>query len=164
MNQKNNNEENPADENDYQLWVMLDHLRYMIFLARKEELARYGVTPEQANILYVLRANENSCTINEIMGYTQRKHHSISTLVNRMEKRGLVTKRKASRGRKLNIEITEKGHELIKTMKRDSFSQIFKCLAEEDKEVLIAYLCRLINSSYKANGITSAPLHVSSLT
>jgi DNA-binding MarR family transcriptional regulator len=163
MNKQNSDEQNPVYESDYQLWVMMDHLRYLIFLARREELAGYGITPEQANILYVLRSNENSCTINEIMDYTQRKHNSISTLVNRMEKKGLVNKKKASKGRKLNIELTVKGQELIKKMKRDSFSQIFECLSEEDKQVLIAYLCRLINTSYTVAGKTCTPLHIDML-
>jgi len=163
MNQRNN-EENLSNDNDYQLWIMLDHLRYMIFRARKKELARYNITPEQAHILYILHRSGDSTTINEMVEYTQHQHHSISTLINRMVKRGLVSKIKIpDKGRRLNIVITKKGQELLQTITRDSFGEIFKCLSEEDKQEMMAYLCRLIVSSYKALGKKYKPLPVPEL-
>jgi len=156
MNQKTNEKLN---DNDYQLWITLDHLRYMIFRARKMELARYNITPEQAHILYILHRNGDSITINQMMESTQRQHHSISTLINRMTGKGLVSKVKIpGKGRRLNIVITKKGQDLLKTMTRDSLRRIFSCLSEEDKQEMIAHLCRLIVSSYKALGKKCKPL------
>jgi len=156
MNRRTNEELN---DNDYQLWIMLDHLRYMIFKARKKELARYNITPEQAHILYILHRNSDSSTINQMMDSTQRQHHSISTLINRMTAKGLVSKIKIpGKGRRLNIMITKKGQDLLRTMTRDSFGKIFSCLSEEDKQEMIAHLCRLIVSSYKALGKQYKPL------
>jgi len=159
MNQRTNEELN---DNDYQLWITLDHLRYMIFRARKMELARYNITPEQARILYILHRSGDSITINQMMDSTQRQHHSISTLIDRMMAKGLVRKVKIpGKGRRLNIVITKKGQDLIKTMTRDSFTKIFSCLSEEDKQEMIARLCRLIVSAYQALGIEYKPLPVS---
>jgi DNA-binding MarR family transcriptional regulator len=162
MNQTNN-KENLSKDNDYQLWIMLDHLRYMIFKARKIELARYNITPEQAQILYSLGLN-NLLTLNDMVEYTQHQHHSISTLINRMAKKGLVSKIKIpGKGRKLNIVITEKGREILGTISRDSFSKIFACLSEEDKQEMITHLCRLIVSSYRALGKKYTPLYIREL-
>ena len=152
MNQRNN-EENLSNDNDYQLWIMLDQLRYMIFRSRKMELARYNITPQQAHILYILNLSGDSTTIDEIVEYTQHQHHSISTLINRMTKKGLVSKIKIlGKGQKLDIVITEKGRDLLRIMTRDSVRKIFSCLSEEDKHEIIAYLCKLTVSSYKALG------------
>ena len=143
---------------DYYLWVMLDHLRYMIFKARRKELARYDVTPEQAEILYIL-GYVNSITINKLVEITQHQHHSISTLINRMVNKGLVSKTKIpGKGKKLNIAITIKGQHLLEIMSRDSFGKIFECLSEEDKQEMIAYLSRLIVRSYKELGKDNIPL------
>ncbi|MBN2240551.1 MAG: MarR family transcriptional regulator [Dehalococcoidales bacterium] len=149
---KKNKEKPVSNDPDYQLWVNLDHLRYMVFKARKQELAQYDITPEQALILCVLNDNNNSLTMNKMVEYTQHQHHSISTLINRMEKKGLVLKEKFAKGRKLNIVITEKGQELIQMMERESFNRIFACLSDNEKKEMQAYLCRLIVSSYKALG------------
>ena len=158
MNQRNN-EENLLNDNDYQLWIMLDHIRYMIFRARKMELARYNITPEQAHILYILHRSNDSLTINEMVERTQHQHHSISTLINRMTKKGLVSKIKIpDKGRKLRIVITKKGQDLLEIMTRDTLGKIFTCLSEEDKQEMVAHLCRLIVSSYKALGKEYKPL------
>lgn len=145
--------ENHSNDNDYQLWIMLDHLRYMIFKSRKKELTQYNITPQQAHILYILQRSGDSITIDEMVESTQHQHHSISTLVDRMTKKGLVSKiRIPGKGRRLNIVITEKGQDLLKVMTRDCLRKIFSCLSEEDKQEMIAHLCRLIVSSYKALG------------
>ena len=163
MNQRNN-KENLSNDNDYQLWIMLDQLRYMIFRSRKMELARYNITPQQAHILYILNLSGDSTTIDEIVEYTQHQHHSISTLINRMTKKGLVNKIKIlGKGRKLDIVITEKGQDLSRIMTRDSVRKIFSCFSEEDKHEIIAYLCKLTVSSYKAIGKEYKPLPVPEL-
>jgi len=123
------------------------------------ELARYNITPEQAHILYILHRSGDSTTINQLMDSTQRQHHSISTLINRMTAKGLVSKTKTpAKGRRLSIVITKKGHDLLKTMTGDSFRKIFSCLTEEDKQEMLAHLCRLIVSAYKALGKEYKPL------
>jgi DNA-binding MarR family transcriptional regulator len=135
----------------------------MIFKARRKELAGYNITPEQAQILYVL-GRMNSLTLNNLVDYTQHQHHSISTLINRMAKKGLVSKTRISdKGRKLNISITEKGQELLGIMSRESFSKVFACLSEEEKQEMTTYICRLLTSSYKALGKYYAPLCISEL-
>jgi DNA-binding MarR family transcriptional regulator len=160
MNQKKN-EENLGNDIDYQLWIMLDHLRYMIFKARRKELARHHITPEQAEILYNL-GRINSLTINKLVEYTQHEHHSISTLINRMVNNGLVRKaRIPGKGKTLHISITEKGQELRGIMSRDSFGNIFTCLSVEDKQEMIAYMSRLLVSSYKELGKENTPLRLS---
>lgn len=163
MDQDNNNETNLTSDIDYQFWILLDHLRYMIFKARKRELARYDITPEQAQILLTL-GRSDSFTIDQLVKYTQHQHHSVSTLINRMEKRGLVSKSKIpGKGRKLNIKITEKGYELLRKMTRDSFGRILTCLSEDEKKVMIDYLSRLMVSSYKVLGRDHTPLYIEEL-
>ena len=163
MDKENDNEVNLTPDIDYQLWILLDHLRYMIFEARRRELERYDITPEQAQILLTL-GRSDSFTINQLMDYTQHRHHSISTLINRMEKKELVSKvRIPGKGRKLNIKITEKGRELLRKMTRDSFGRILTCLSEGEKKEMIDYLSRSMISSYRLLGKEHTPLCIEEL-
>ena len=50
MKQKLSIAYSPADE-DFKLWRFLDHTRYAISRVRELELARFGLTPEQAYVL-----------------------------------------------------------------------------------------------------------------
>jgi DNA-binding MarR family transcriptional regulator len=98
---------------DFSLWRMLDHTRFMISRLREKELDLVGLTPEQAHILDILVQNDGSTNINQIAGITMRRHHSISTQIDRMVKQGLVKKKQSTRDRReFSILITEKGQEL----------------------------------------------------
>ncbi|MBN2074276.1 MAG: MarR family transcriptional regulator [Dehalococcoidales bacterium] len=152
------NEESLLNDIDYQLWITLDHLRYMIFKTRRQELSKYNITPEQAQVLYNL-GQFSSLTLNKLVEYTQHQHHSISTLINRMVKKGLVSKTKIpGKGKKLEISISEQGQEVLDTIRRDTFGTIFACLSEEDKKEMINYMSRLLISSYKELGKEITPL------
>ena len=143
MTEKKSRVDSPTDE-EFQLWRLLDHTRFMIARSREMELAQFGLTPEQAYILDILHQNDGSTTINEIVNSTLRQHHSISTQINRMAKQGLVNKiQNTDDRRKYKILLTEKGLELFKEVTRDSIKQTFSYLSDEDKMELIVLLTLL---------------------
>ena len=128
----------------FSLWRVLDHTRFIIARSREKELARYGLTPEQSHVLDILQECDGSTTINQLVELTQRQHHSISTLIDRMTKQGLVKKRKDKNDmRQYHVVITPKGEELAETMSRESVSEIFSVLSEAESAQLRAILRRL---------------------
>jgi DNA-binding MarR family transcriptional regulator len=142
----------PADE-DFKLWRFLDHTRYAISRAREVELARFGLTQEQAYVLDVLTDRGGSTTMNDIMDMTLRQHHTISTLVARMVKRGLIEKKRSETDkRKYNVMITRQGRELFQRVTRDSVVAAFSPLSREEKRELSALLTRLLGKAYEMNG------------
>jgi DNA-binding MarR family transcriptional regulator len=143
----------PKVDPDFALWRILDHTRFMISRLRQKELDQVGLTPEQAYILDILIQNDGTTCINQIAGITMRRHHSISTQIERMVKQGLVKKKRSTRDRReFGILITEKGQALFKQIKRDSMKQVFSCLSEEDKKELDIRLKSLLISAYNLNG------------
>jgi MarR family transcriptional regulator, organic hydroperoxide resistance regulator len=143
----------PNIDPDFGLWRLLDHTRFMISRLRQKELDQVGLTPEQAYILDIMVQNGGTTNINHIAGITMRRHHSISTQIERMEKQGLVKKKRSTRDRReFGILITEKGQELFKQIKRDSMKQVFACLSEEDKKELDIRLRSLLINAYNLNG------------
>ncbi len=152
MNQQLSGAYSPADE-DFKLWRFLDHTRYAISRVRELELARFGLTPEQAYVLDLLTDRGGSTTMNDIMDMTLRQHHTISTLVARMARHGLVEKtRSATDGRKYKVVITKSGRELFEKVTRESIVMAFSPLSKADKREFSALLKRLLTKAYELNG------------
>jgi DNA-binding MarR family transcriptional regulator len=150
---KNTDISAPIADFDFGLWRMLDHTRFMISRLREKELDQFGITPEMAHILDILSQNGGTATMNEIVAMTVRRHHSISTQIARMAKQGLVTKVKSQQDlRGYNIVITRKGQELFKRITRDSITNAFSCLSEDDKKGLDVRLQSLLIHAYELNG------------
>ena len=139
------------DDVDFTLWRFLNHTAFMINRSRQKELAQYGVTPEQAQVLDILHQGRGMATISDIVNITLRQHHSISTLVSRMAMQGLVKKvRNASDARRYNVTITERGRALFRAITRDSITEIFSCLSERDRQELDKGLKKLMEKAYRA--------------
>jgi DNA-binding MarR family transcriptional regulator len=134
---------------DFTLWRFLDHTRYMIFRQREKELLGLDVTPEQAHVLDILRLNHGVTTINEIVRLTQRKHNSISTLIHRMSKQGLVTKIRIKQDKRaFRIVLTDKGSQVFDKIPKESVKKAFSCLSDDEKIQLHSYLNRLMTHAY----------------
>ena len=162
MNRKSKGANQIADL-DFELWRLFDHTRFMIGRLREMELAEFGLTPEQSHVLYILVQNGGKTTINKIVEITQRQHHSISTLINRMTKQGLVTKIKTpDDNRRYDVVITKKGQSLLKMTTRNSIKEVFSCLTEKDRKDFAAHLVRLDKKAYSMHGKEPMPWIVTS--
>lgn len=152
MNQENNGNYSPAEE-DFKLWKFLGHTGYVISRLREIELAKYGLTPEQAYVLDILSVRGGSTTIGDIVNMTLRPHNTISTLITRMAKRGLVEKKRNRRDkRSYDIVITESGQAHFQRVTRKSIEMAFSILSEEDKRELSSILSRLLCQAYELSG------------
>ena len=122
----------------------------MIARSREMELAKYDLTPEQSHVLDILQESDGSTSINQLVEITQRQHHSISTLIDRMTRQGLVSKKKAGVDkRKYEVVITEKGREMVAKMTHDSVNMIFSRLTPEEKKHLRTDLLKLTGETYR---------------
>jgi DNA-binding MarR family transcriptional regulator len=128
----------------------------MIFRNREIELSELGLTPEQAFVLDIIHASGGTTSISHIVEMSQRKHNSISSLVDRMAKQGLLKKYRSRRDRRaFRILSTEKGETLLRKAPRKSLNVVFSCLAPHEKRELASYLNRIMDSAYESAGIVS---------
>jgi DNA-binding MarR family transcriptional regulator len=152
MNQHTDGGFSSRDE-DFRLWRFLDHTRYAISRSRELELAQFDLTPEQAYVLDILSVKGGSTTIGEIVDMTLRQHHTVSTLISRMAKRGLVEKKQSLKDRRsYDIVMTKKGQELFRKVTKKSIEMVFATLSNEDKRALGALLNRLLTRAYELSG------------
>jgi len=140
----------PVDR-DYELCILLGQTRDAICKARKRELEQYSVLPEQALVLFIIQAIGNEATPAEISRWLFREPHSVSGILERMKKDGLVRKAKdLHRKNLIRVMLTEKGQQAYnQSLKRKSIHQIMSSLSEEERQQLRSYLERLRSEALK---------------
>ena len=96
-------------------------------------------------ILFVISANGGSVTPSLISNWMLREPHTISSIISRMEKQGLVEKtRKIGGNVEIIITLTEKGRQIYgKISNIESIREMLSCLPEEEREQLSLSLKKL---------------------
>ena len=138
--------------NEAYLWGLLEHARSLISRARELELKQYGITMEKMSILHALLINKGSATIDEIATIIIRQHNSVSTIVNRMSKLGLVRKEKQQHEKRYKVFITEKARDIVDSVPRKSIEMILSSLSLEEKEQLASCLEQVIITGHDILG------------
>ena len=121
---------------EYNLWILLNHTRHAIYRARELELSQYGITNEQARLLFAVNMLKEKAIPTEIAKQAFRETHTISSLVDRMAKKGLVRRVKDPNSKKIvRIVLTDEGeHILHQAMRRESLHKIISGLSETQYE------------------------------
>jgi MarR family transcriptional regulator, organic hydroperoxide resistance regulator len=144
-----------SEDEDQDLWLLLTHTRYAVFRAREKELLRYGVSPEQMGLLFTVQALGNKATPASLSRHILRQPHTVSALVDRMAKRGLVKKVKdLDRKNLVRVVITEKGQKAYEiSTKRGPIHRIMGTLTTEEKKDLKSFLEKLLTKARKEIGL-----------
>ena len=100
------------------------------------ELAKVGLTPIKAHVLWVCRDYNAPLTPAEISRLIFRESNSVVQLLARMEKEGLISRIPKRKGHPFTeVKITEKGKELLrpatKTVRAIS-EKVLSCLSDEE--------------------------------
>ncbi len=143
----------------YQLWWLILHTRRAMSKVRAKELSQYGITPEEAAVLFVVQTIGYKATPAEISRWLLRESHSVSSLISRMEKKGLVRRVKDLDRRNLvRVAMTKKGEQAYnQAAKRESIHQIMSHLPEEECQQLTACLERLRDKALEKLGVAKKP-------
>jgi len=147
-------------DKDHDLFLLFSRSYYLTKRARERELQRYDLTPEQAQILYFVRIMKNRASPAEISRVVLRKPHSVSSIVDRMVKRGLLKKTGHVKYKnRIRLSITEKGEEYYQlSAKRGPLRRILNMLSEEDRIVFRQFLEKLSEKAADELGLTRPDL------
>ncbi|MBI2857797.1 MAG: winged helix-turn-helix transcriptional regulator [Chloroflexi bacterium] len=129
-------------EHDESLWLLLVQARDAIRKARQKELNQYGISVRQSAVLSAIEAIGDKATPAEISRWTLREPHSVSEVLNRMEKAGLVQKVKdLDRKNLVRVTLTNKGREVhSKASVTECIPTIISRLPPKDRAQLASYL------------------------
>jgi DNA-binding MarR family transcriptional regulator len=148
----------PVDSRVSLIWLLF-HVRHALFQARANELAEYGVTPMKATVLFIVKSIGDKATPAEISRWLFLKPHSVSGLLTRMGKDGLIARVKdLDRKNQVRIVLTEKANGLYrKSTSSKTFNRIMSCLPEEEAEQLESTLEKLRDRALKELGVKWKP-------
>jgi len=134
-----------SQDPDYRVWVLLHQARDVLHKVREREVAEYGITAVQSAVLFVIYSNEGKVTPTLISNWLLREPHTISSIISRMEKLGLVEKtKKPGPNAELSITLTEKGRQAYHKIENiDLIREMLSCLSEEERKQLGSLLKRL---------------------
>jgi DNA-binding MarR family transcriptional regulator len=149
---------NKKEDPDINLLIIFDQSSSVITTAIELELRHLRTTQAQVRILNMLSRENRPVTIDELSNWTFKEFNSVSTLINRMEKRGLVRKIKKNEEFKSYIVPTEKGNVLYhKKVKEQSIHLIFGSLSDEEKKQLYNILKKLRDITSNSLGLDFKP-------
>ena len=77
---------------------------------------------------------ERGVTLTEISKWIMREPHSVSSLINRMDRLGLVKKIKEPESNKITVILTDTGRELYSHTTNKSITMIFSALSAKEKK------------------------------
>ena len=151
--------EESYSDRDFELWVLLAQTREAMFNSRKKELSKYSITPRESAVLNFVQTLGDRATPAEIARWLLREPHSISELLDRMEKRGLLKKdRDLNRRNVIRVSVTERGLEMHhQSLKRKFIHKIMFSLSDEESQQLRVYLEKLRDSALKQRGMKIKP-------
>lgn len=143
------------NDGDYNLVSLIRQTRDAVIKARERELAHIGISSIQASLLFTLKEIGNKATPAEISRRLVREPHTVSALLTRMEKKGLIRKIKdLPRKNMIRVTMTQKGKTVYNhSTKRVSMHEIMSTLSEDGKKVLHLLLEKLRDKAFRLAGI-----------
>jgi DNA-binding MarR family transcriptional regulator len=122
----------------YRLFQLMRFTADAIHRSREYELKKYNLTPEQAGALVCILSLGNKATQAELSRWLFRLPNSITILINRMEKLGLVKKTPDKKRRNINrLSLTKKGYESYQhSIEFEAFYPIIDILPEAERRQL----------------------------
>ena len=149
MNSKKSHDPN------FETWILLAQTRRAMFRARNEKLLKFGISPRQAAMMFMILKLGEKATPSELARCLFREPHSVSELVERMEKAGLV--RRVSDLAKKNlvrVELTDKGRDIYeRSVSEEPVHRILASLSKEEHYQLRTLFGKLWDGAVKELGI-----------
>lgn len=136
------------------VWLLLSQTRSAIFKVRHKKVGQY-LHPNQAAALVSVWALDGQITPAMLARRLFLEPHSVSELIIRMEKKGLVRKtRDSKRGNVVRISITDKGRDVCThVMGQGLIHKIVSVLSDEQRTQLRSSLTLLYREALKELGV-----------
>jgi DNA-binding MarR family transcriptional regulator len=131
------------DTHTRNLFVLFDQTRDILINAIELELKQSKTNFAQTRIFYILTQEKKGVTQADLSKWLLRNPNTVSTLINKMEKEGLVKKTKNKEDGKVYVTLTQKGSKVWDEVGERAIFLTFSALSEEEKEQFKALLKKL---------------------
>jgi len=129
----------------YNLYVLLRRCADTTSKARTRELHRFGITPRRFAAMNAIKQFGGKATAAQLSRWLYLERHTVSEMINRMERDGLAQRLRDNQGRDLRltqISLTEKGKRVYEIVQRKQavIQRIMSSLSRRDADQLAEYL------------------------
>jgi DNA-binding MarR family transcriptional regulator len=137
------------DDIDVQLWALIQQVKDIMLRTRERELMKYGISEIQAVVMYVIRMIGHDATPGEISQRVSHEPHTVSALLQRMEKDELVRRtRDLNKKSMVRVELTEKGQQIRKGADQlESVHRTLSALSTDERMKLRELLLKVRDSA-----------------
>jgi DNA-binding MarR family transcriptional regulator len=164
MKQLTRNQRQAADAQDdpstpvinYRVWALVDSTSFAVSRLRQIELSALGLTIEQSAFLRLTQDLGGSTTARVFEDFTLRQHHSVSTMIARMVKAGLLETRSTGE-RARTVFITERGKDILSRVGTTAPDMTLSVLDAFQKRRLTACLCAINERARAQLGVPGDP-------
>jgi DNA-binding MarR family transcriptional regulator len=139
----------PSIGRNLELVRLLSLVRDALLKARQKELEQYNIHVRRAALLLTVQALGDKATSVELARRLLRERHTVSELLSKMEKDGLLRKVKdLDRKNLVRVVLTDKGREVYNhSSKVASIRNIMTVLSEEERQKLRSLLQVLLHAA-----------------
>ena len=135
------------DHEEYELWIRLSRTAYKMRRVRAAELRRANISGIQAIVLLIIKSAIIPVTVGRLSRVISRERHTITGLMIRMVKQGLV-KRIKGKNNQVSFELEEKGEEAVKLARQmASIHKIISSISDEEQNQLRLILDKLMSTT-----------------
>jgi len=130
--------ERRSDNDYFIIWNSIRLVSHAITRLRNEELAQYGITNQQSAMLWMIDRLGSRATPTEIARRLLREPASISNILGRMEKQGLISRvNDIRRYNQVRFKLTEDGRKKYHSaMKRETMRRVVSRLSKRQRREL----------------------------
>jgi DNA-binding MarR family transcriptional regulator len=129
------------------LWLLLHRVHDIVTLCEESILREYGLTPEQFAVLASIRSDGGSLRPVDLALVLERSPNSVSMLIDRMVKAGLVRRTRDRKDRRVvNVTLTGRGEKALEPAAPadwEFIQKILLTLPDEDRHALADTLERV---------------------
>ncbi len=142
-------------DTNYKMWALLNQTRHAIYQIVGKELKSLGVSPAQAAMLLVIQSINPPPSLGQLGRLQIREHNSVTVVLNRMMKRGLVIKMKDPQKKSVTrVTLTDEGRNICElVMRSETIPKIFSCLSNKESQQLISNLEKVLDQANKEIGL-----------
>ena len=140
---------------NYKLWWLIFQTRRAMMKVWLQEMAQYGITPQEFAVLFVVDNLSGKAMPSEISRWLLLEPHATSSLLGRMVKKGLVRKDKNfDRKNLIRVTLTKKGREVYNRSDRlECIQKIMPILSRGEFNQLRICLEKIRDKTLKERGI-----------
>lgn len=147
---------------EHRLWVLCHQTHNLVTKCEEKAFAAAGLTPQQFGVIMAIKNIKPPVTPTEVANWLDRSTNSVSMIVDRMEREGLVRRRRDMRDRRsLRLVITKKGEETFEQALEPGWELIeyvLSSLTSEEMQILNELMEKMREKAYQylKPGVTMA--------